>query len=374
MSAAIEVREVRSKRDLRAFIRLPWALHRGHARWVPPLWSEEKAFFRARSNPAFAYSDVVLLLARRGGVPVGRIMGIVNRRYNEAKADNQARFACLECPDDAGLAGLLLRTVEDWARRLGLGRLVGPIGFTDEDPQGFLMEGYEHEPSIGTYVNQPYMPRLMESLGYGKEMGYAVYRIDLPREVPAFYRRAAERAARKSGVALLDIRSRRALKPYIRPVLALMNHCFVDLYGYSALDEAEMSALARRFLPVLDPRFVKIAVRGGEIIGFNIAMPNLAEGFRRADGRLLPLGFLKVLRAGRRTRQLDTLVGGVRSDFRGRGVDALIGCATMTAAIEAGFEFVDSHHELEYNRKVRHEMERLGGRVYKTYRIFRKDL
>ena len=135
-----------------------------------------------------------------------------------------------------------------------------------------------------------------------------------------------------------------------------------------------MKALARRFLPVLDPRFVKIAVHGGEIVGFNIAMPNLAEGLRRANGRLFPLGFLKIMRAGRKTRQLDTLVGGVRSDFRGKGVDAIIGCATMAAAIEAGFEFVDSHHELEYNQKVRGEMEKLGGRVYKVYRIFGKAL
>jgi hypothetical protein len=371
---AVDILEVGTKRDLRAFIRLPWALHVGHDRWVPPLLAEERAFFRAQSNPAFAYSDTLLLLARRDGVPVGRVMGIVNRRYNEAKGDSQARFACLECGDDLDLARRLLGRVEEWARGLGLRRLVGPLGFTDQDPQGFLMDGYDYEPSIGTYVNLPYMPRLLEALGYDKEMGYAVYRIDLPGQVPEFYLRVAERAARKSGVRLLDLRRRREIKPHIRPVLTLMNDCFRELYGYSVLDEREMEALARRFLPVLDPRFVKIAVRGGEVVGFNIAMPNLAEGFRRADGRLWPLGFLKILRAGRRTRQLDTLVGGIRADLRGKGIDAMIGCATMAAAIEAGFEFVDSHHELEYNHKVRSEMERLGGRVYKSYRIFRKDL
>lgn len=374
MSAAIDLGEVRTRNDFRAFIRLPWVLHRGHLGWVPPLLAEEKAFFRARVNPAFAYSDTLLLLARRGGTPIGRIMGIVNRRYNKAKGDTQARFACLDCGDDAELAGLLIGRVEDWARRLGLKRLVGPLGFTDQDPQGFLMEGYEHEPSIGTYYNYPFLPRLIEGLGYEKEMDYVVYRIDLPGEVPEFYRRVAERAARKDICRILDIRRRRALRPHIRPVLALMNECFRELYGYSALDEREMKALAARFLPVLDPRFVKIAVHGKEIIGFNIAMPNLAEGFRRANGRLFPLGLLRILQAGRQTEQLDTLVGGVRSDFRGKGVDAMIGCATMAAAIEAGFEFVDSHHELEYNRKVRDEMERLGGRVYKVYRIYRKAL
>ena len=374
MDAAIDIREVRTPGDLRAFIRLPWAIHTGHPGWVPPLLSEEKDFFRPKSNPAFAYSDTLLLLARRGGVPAGRVMGIVNRRYNEAKGEKKARFACLECGDDPDLAGLLLGRIEGWARGLGMVQVIGPMGFTDQDPQGFIMEGYEFEPSIGTYYNHPYMPGLVEGLGYGKDMDYAVYRIDLPKEVPAFYRKVAERAARRDVCRLLDVKSRRGLRPHVRPILELMNHCFQELYGYSALDEREMKALARRFLPVLDPRFVKIAVHGGEIVGFNIAMPNLAEGLRRANGRLFPLGFLKIMRAGRKTRQLDTLVGGGRSDFRGKGVDAIIGCATMAAAIEAGFEFVDSHHELEYNQKVRGEMEKLGGRVYKVYRIFGKAL
>jgi hypothetical protein len=153
-----------------------------------------------------------------------------------------------------------------------------------------------------------------------------------------------------------------------------MNDCFEELYGYHALDEQEMKALARRFLPVLDAQYVKIAVSGEEVIGFNVAMPNLAPGFRRAKGHLFPLGVFWILQAGRRTKQLDSLVGGIRSDFHGRGVDAMMGCATIQAAIEAGFEFVDTHHELEDNLKVRGEMEKLGGKVYKWFRIYRKYL
>jgi len=237
-----------------------------------------------------------------------------------------------------------------------------------------LFEGFEHEPSIGTYYNFAYILRLLEKEGYEKEMDYAVYRVDLPREVPEFYRKIAERASRKNVCCLLEFTRRRQLKPQIQPVLTLMNSCFEELYGYSALDEKEIQDLSRRFLPVLDPRFIKVAIQGRDVIGFNIAMPNLAEGFRRAKGRLFPLGIFQILRAGRRTKQLDSLVGGIRSDFRGKGVDAIIGCATMASAIEAGFTFVDSHHELEYNFKVRGEMEKLGGRVYKRFRIYRKFL
>jgi hypothetical protein len=370
----LAIREVTTRRDLRKFIKLPYKIHRGHVRWVPPLYSEERKFFRPSTNLACSYSDITLALAFEDGKPVGRIMGIINHRYNEAKGEKQARFACLECPNDEGVAHSLLSFVESWARAHGMASVIGPMGFTDQDPQGFLIEGFDHEPSIGTYYNFNFIPNLMERQGYEKEMDYAVYRVDLPSEVPAFYRKIAERAARRNVCRLLDLTQRRQLKTYILPVLRLMNQCFQELYGYHALDEKEMAALARRFLPVLDARFVKIAVSGEDIIGFNIAMPNLAEGFRQARGRLFPFGIFWILRAGRRTRQLDSLVGGIRSDFRGKGVDAMLGCATMAAAVEAGFEFVDTHHELEYNRKVRGEMEKLGGQVYKWFRIYRKYL
>jgi len=370
----LAIHEVKTRQDLRTFIKLPFKMHRHHARWVPPLYSEEWRFFRPSTNLAFSYSDTTLALATKDGKAVGRIMGIINHRYNEAKDEKQVRFACLECPNDEGIVCNLLGFVENWARAHGLSRVIGPMGFTDQDPQGFLIKGFDHEPSIGTYYNFNFIPNLMERQGYEKEMDYVVYRVDLPSEVPAFYQRIAERAARRNVCRVLNITKRKELKTYILPVLRLMNHCFQELYGYHALDEKEMAALARRFLPVLNPRFIKIAVSGEDVIGFNIAMPNLAEGFRKAKGRLFPFGIFWILRAGRRTRQLDSLVGGIRSDFRGRGVDAMIGCATMAAAVEAGFEFVDTHHELEYNRKVRGEMEKIGGHVYKLFRIYRKFL
>ena len=249
-----------------------------------------------------------------------------------------------------------------------------PMGFADQDPQGYLIEGFEHEPSIGTYHNFENINGFLERAGYGKDMDYVVYRVDLTGGVPEFYKKIAERARRRNACRLLELGSRQELRPYIKPVLELMNECFRELYGYHELDDEEMRALAKRFLPVLDPRFVKIAASGDEIVGFNIAMPNLAEGFRKARGRLFPFGVLWLLRAGRRTRQLDSLVGGIRKDYRSRGVDAVLGCATMVSAAGAGFRFADTHHELEYNFKVRGEMEKLGGTIYKRYRIYRKDL
>jgi len=370
----LDVQDVRTRGDLRTFIRLPVDIHRNHPRWVPPLFSDERKYFDPEKNRAFSFSDAMLALARREGRPAGRIMGIVNRRYNQARGETNARFAFLECGDDEEAARALLGYAERWARAKGMTRIIGPMGFADQDPQGYLIEGFEHEPSIGTYHNFENINGFLERAGYGKDMDYVVYRVDLTGGVPEFYKKIAERARRRNACRLLELGSRQELRPYIKPVLELMNECFRELYGYHELDDEEMRALAKRFLPVLDPRFVKIAASGDEIVGFNIAMPNLAEGFRKARGRLFPFGVLWLLRAGRRTRQLDSLVGGIRKDYRSRGVDAVLGCATMVSAAGAGFRFADTHHELEYNFKVRGEMEKLGGTIYKRYRIYRKDL
>jgi hypothetical protein len=368
------MREVRTRKDLKAFISLPEALHRTHARWVPPLYADEWRYFDRAKNPAFSYCDATLGLALRDERACGRIMGIVNHRYNEYRHETHARFACLECGNDPEAAGALLRFVEEWARCRGMTRLVGPMGFTDQDPEGFLIEGFDHEPTIATYCNFEYLNDLLRTHGYAKDVDYVVYRVDLTDQIPERYARIYERAVRRGSFRLVEFSRRRQLKPYIKPIFHLMNECFRELYGFQPMDEVEMDALAKRYLPVLDPRFIKVVLKGEEIAGFNIAMPNLAEGFRRAHGRLLPLGILRILRSGRRSRQLDSLIGGIRERYRGRGVDVLMGFSTMASARQAGFTFADSHHELEDNHRVRAEMERLGGRVYKRYRIYQKAL
>ena len=365
---------VRTAGQRRLFVRLPWRLHRHHLLWVPPLLRDEKRLVDPSRNHAFTYCDAVLSLAFSSGVPVGRVMGIVNRRFNQRRGERTARFGSLECPDDLAAARALLGFVEDWARSLGMDRLVGPMGFTDQDPEGLLVEGFEHAPTVATCYNFEYQPHLLEALGYAKEVDYVVYRVPVPADASPLYARALARVVARGDLRLLEFTGRRALASWVRPLLELMADTFVDAYGFVAPDTQEIAALANQWLPMLDPRFVKAVADGDRLVGFIVAMPHLAEGLRAANGRLLPIGFLHLLRAARRTRQLDLLLGGVRAAYRGRGVDAMLGDAMMRSAREAGYEWMDSHHELETNQRVRREMERAGGRVYKRYRIYAKPL
>jgi len=366
--------EVRGAADLGRFLRVPYDVHRADPRWVPPLLAEERDRLRPEGNPSFRHARVTLVLAWRDGVPVGRIAGIADGRFDEHHGARVARFGWIECGDDLEVAAALLGYVEGWARALDLDRVVGPMGFTDQDPEGLQMEGFEREPTLATYANLPSLPGLVAACGYEKEVDYVVYGLRLDRGLPEAYERIAARVLARGGCRLVEPRSRRELKPYVRPILDLMDATFDGLHGYVPLDDVEREDLVRRFWPLLDPRFVKLVTRDGSLAGFLIAMPNVDPGLRRARGRLFPFGLLHVLGAARRSRQLDLLVGGARADIRGRGLDVAAMTALLRSAIAAGFETVDSHLELEGNHLVRAEMERLGGTVTKRYRVFAKDL
>jgi hypothetical protein len=372
----ITLRQVSDKGDLKKFIFLPEEIHAGHATWVHPIYMDEWNYFNPNKNRAFSYCDTLLLLAFEGQALRGRAMGIINRRYNQERNEKTARFGYLETYQDPRLVEALLGRVEAWARGLGMTKIIGPYGFSDQDPEGFQIEGFEHRATIATYHNYSWMPALVEGLGYGKDIDYYVYTLEVPDKIPELYRRINERIQKRGNFEIIEFRKKKEIKPWIRRVLGLMNECYsqTNIYGYSPLDEKEMDALAKRYLPVLDVRFVKVVIRGDEIVSFIIAIPDMAGGIKAARGRLFPLGFLKILRAAKKTKQLDLLLGAVKDKYRGMGLDALMGMKMLISAQEAGMKILDTHHEMEANVRVRAEMERMGGRLYKKYRVYKKAL
>ena len=372
----IEIREVLSSKDLKTFIYLPEKIHAGHENWVHPIYMDDWKYFDKKKNKAFGYCDTTLLLAWKDGRPVGRAMGIINHRFNEHRNEKTARFGYLDIYEDKEALHAILGFIEDWARAKGMTKVVGPYGFSDQDPEGFLIEGFEHRATIATYYNFEWMPKFLEDEGYAKDNDWFVYKLDVPKELPEFYKKIYERAMKRGTYEIIEFRKRKELKPWIRPILSLMNECYMagNIYGFAPLGEQEMDDLAKRYLPVVDPRFVKAIKKDGDVVAFIIAMPDMTEGIRKARGRLLPFGFIRVLRAAKKTKQLDLLLGAVKEQYRGQGLDVLMGVKTLMSAHEAGYEMMDTHHEMEANVKVRAEMERMGGTIYKKYRAFYKML
>ena len=372
---AISIREVKNPQDLKTFIHLPARIHAHHANWMPPLYMDEEAYYNPAKNKAFSYCDTLLLLAYDGDQPRGRIMGIIHHPYNQDHGEKTVRFAHLDCYEDESVAHALLDAVEQWGLKNGMTQVVGPFGFSDKDPQGLLVEGFDKMPIMVTACNLPYLPLLVESKGYDKLIDCLDYILDIQNDVPDIYYRVYERMQRNSQFKLLDFRKKSELKPFIVPVFELINRTYKDLYGFTPLDKQEMHELADRYLPILDPRFLKVVLdETGELIAFILGLPNMTKGIQRAKGKLFPFGVLHIILSARRATQLDLMLGAIDERYRGRGLDIMLGWKIIESARAAGIRTFESNLVLETNTKMRAEYEKMGSRLCKRFRIYKREL
>lgn len=372
----IEIKRVRSRKELQIFIHLPARIHTNHKNWVPPIYMDDWTFFNPKKNRAFGHCDTVLALALKEGKPVGRIMGIISHSYNHLHHENHGRFAFLETWNDQEVFNALVDFVANWAKDKGMVKLVGPLAFSDKDPQGFLIDGFDEPVSIASNCNFSYMVELTEKSGFHKKFDLVVYKIPIPDEMPGFYTKIAERFYQNNGhLSVVEFTSRRKIRPYIRPVFELVNRSFTDIYGFSPFTLDEMDDFANRFLFLINPKFVKLMINEkDEVVSFVIGMSDISRGIQKSRGRLFPFGFVHIFRAGKKSQQLNLLLGAVDPAYQGRGLDVIMGIRLLESAKLEGKTTIDTHLELEYNTKVRGEMEKMGGEVYKRFRIFQKDL
>lgn len=375
-SSEIFIQEVDSKEKLRQFIYLPAKIHTDHHNWVPPIYSDDFNYFNPKKNKSFESCDYIMLLAYRGNEPVGRIMGLVHKVYNYNHNEKNARFSFFESINSEVVAKALFDAIEAWALAKGMEKLVGPLAFSDKDPQGFLIEGYDEPAVIASNCNFPYQTHLIERNEFSKEIDLVVYQIKIPNPLPDFYLRIYERATKQNpDLKVLEFNSRRKVRPFIHPVLNLLNETFTEIYGFTPFTKDEMDEFANRYLFLINPHFIKIIVdSNNKVIAFVIGMSHIGEGIKKAKGYLFPFGIFRILAAGKKSKQLNLLLGGIDPAYRGKGLDVVMGVKMLQSAVSEGKNTIDSHLELESNVKVRAEMEKLGGVVYKRFRIFGKPL
>ena len=370
----LEIVSLSNRKLLNEFIRLPYILHMHHSGWTPPLHRDERDYLDPGKNPGFRYCDATLALALLDGRPVGRIMGVVNNRYNLSKNVKTARFCLFECINDQETAHMLFEYIGRWAQEKDMTEIIGPFGMYYHDPTGFIVEGMEHPPALSTYVNFDYIPPMVEKEGYTTAKEFRVYRIEVPAEMPPVYQRIEKKIKTNVNLKRINFTSRRQLKPYIMSVVRLLNETYEDIHGYSRLDDVEVENIAGQYLKYLDPALIKAVEYEGELAGFIIAMPNISKGLIAAKGHLFPFGFMHLLLSAKRSEQLDLLLGGIKKKYQGIGIDILLGMELLATARSKKFSIIDSHLELETNFKIHAEMEKVGGKVYKKYRLYQKSL
>lgn len=370
----IVIKEVLTRKQLRDFIYLPEKVHSNEPDWLPPIYMDEKFLYNKKKNKSFRYANALLLLAYRDNKPAGRIMGIINTRYNEIHNEQHGRFCFMECYNDQEVFHALISRIETWARKNGMVNIVGPLGFSDKDPQGFQIEGFEYPMFITSASNSAYMPDLIEKEGYIKKIDLVDYLVKMPEKFPDIYDRVITRFENTEGYKIIEFNSKKELKPYILKVLELMNKTFKEIYGFVPLNDKEKIEFANRYLPILDPKFIKLVETKGQLIGFAIGMPDVSSGIKACNGHLLPFGIFKVLKESKKSKKLLMMLGGVLKEFRGKGIDVLMGVKILESAIKHKMEIIDSHLVLENNTRMRGEYERVGGKVVKKFRIYQKQL
>lgn len=373
---SVEIRPVNSRRSsLKTYIYLPSHLYKNEPRWIPPVYADEWDFHDPAKNKALSYCETVRFLAYRGNKPIGRILGLIHHPYNQAHGEKTARFFNFDCLDNQEVGHALLMAVEQWALSKGMNKLIGPFGFSDKDPQGLQIEGFEHLPVLATPANPSYLPELLKQEGFQKEMDCVSYRIEVPDHVPHTFQKITERLSKTNRYKLVEFTTKKQLKPFIIPVLKLVNEAYSPIFGFMPLNQEEMRRLAKQYLPVLNPEFVKIvATDSNDVIAFVIALPDMSLGIQKSRGKLFPFGFFHVLRAMRKTQQLNLMLGAITPRLQGLGFSAWLGKALLNSAIKRGFTIMDSHLILENNYPMRRECENLNGKVYKRFRIFSKPL
>lgn len=371
----VQITEMRSRSDLRRFVAFPEVLYRGNPYYVPKLVGEELNTLRSDRNPAFAYCEARYWMAFRDGAPAGRIAGIISHRYIETWKRNRARFGWLDFVDDFAVSSALVGAVEDWARARGMQEVHGPLGFCDLDREGMLIDGFDELDMLITNYNHAYYPAHLDRLGYVKDADWVEYLVTVPQEMPRNLERVARVVLERSQLRLLQTRRSRDLRPYIDGVFELINEAYKDLYSVVLLSERQIRYYTKAFFGLLDHEFVKIVLDAdGRVAAFGVSMPSLSRALQKGRGRLVPFGFIPLLRALRTNDRLDLLLTAIRPAFQNKGINAVLINETWKSAVKRGIRLAETGPELEANAKIQSQWDHFESRQHRRRRCYVRTL
>jgi len=375
---SVEIRKVTTKDMLRDFVQFGIDLYAGNEFFVPPLVYDEMATLNQSKNPAFEHCDAAYFMAYRDGAVVGRIAAIINHKANETWKQRHARFGFVDFIDDEKVVDVLFGAAESWARSRGMNTMHGPLGFTDMDHEGMLVEGFDRIGTMETIYNYPYYPVHMERLGYMKDHDWLEFLINIPQSVPERFSRMTEVVKKRFGLTVRHLSKKKDVYPFARDIFKLINNAYKDLYGYVELTDKQIDYYVEMYIPMLRLEFLTLVLRqhDNKLIGVGIGLPSMAKALQKAKGHFLPNGWFHLYKAlkGKGDKVLDLLLVAVDPEYQGKGVNALMFNEFITAANSLGFEVAESNPELEVNNKVQALWGDLNAEQHKRRRAFTKEL
>ena len=376
---AITIKKVASRKELFKFIRFNYEMYKRNPYSVPDLYDDMLNTFNKKKNAAFEFCEAEYFLAYKDDKIVGRVAAIINNRANEKWEKKVVRFGWIDFIDDIEVSSALLKAVEGWGKEQGMTHIQGPLGFTDFDAEGMLIEGFDQLSTMATIYNHPYYPEHMNKLGYEKDADWVEYKIYIPDAIPEKHQRISDLIQKKYNLKVKKYTSSKKLaKEYGQPIFELMNESYRELYGYSPLSQRQIDQYVKMYLPILDLRMITLITDSEDkLIAVGISIPSLAEALQKSHGRLLPLGWFYLLKAlfmKRRAKMLDLLLVAVKPEYQNKGVNALLFSDLIPVYQKLGFIFAESNPELELNGKVQAQWDYFKTEQHKRRRAFIKEI
>ena len=373
----ITIREISGKKALKKYVQFNIDLYKENPYAVPPLIFDEVGTLSPDKNPAFEFCESVYYMAYDEEKPVGRIAGIINHKVNEKCGKKSARFGFVDFIDNTEVSSALFNAVEKWAREKGMEEIVGPLGFTDMDPEGLLIEGYDQPGTMVAIYNYPYYVNHITRLGYEKDNDWVEFKIYVPEEIPVKHKRISDIVQAKYKLKVLKYNSiKKIVKDYGRKIFELINQAYAGLYGYSALSEKQIDYYVKMYVPMVRLENVSLIVNEKEeLVGVGIAIPSMTKALQKAKGKLFPFGFIHILKALRgKNDVVDLLLVALRPDYQNTGANALLFSDLIPVFIKNGYKYAESNPELEENGKVQSQWQYFENVQHKRRRAYKKRL
>lgn len=381
--SAIEIKKVESRRDLCKFIDFHNELYKGNPYHVPNLYFDEMNTFRKDKNAAFDFCEAEYFMAYRDGKAVGRVAAIINHSANKKWERESVRFGWIDFVDDIEVSKALLKAVEDYGKSKGMKEIVGPLGFTDMDPEGMLLYGYDQLGTQATAYNYPYYPEHMDRMGgWEKDNDYVEYKLYVPEEMPEKYATIAKMIQKRYNLQVKKLKRNEIYgeNGYGRKIFQVVNETFKDLYGYSKLTDRQIEQYVKMYLPMADLDLITIIedwnTPDHKVVGVGISIPSLARALQKCGGKLFPFGWWHILRALKfhKTEVVDLLLIGVLQEYRQKGANALLFYDLIPHYQRLGFKWGETHVEMETNMKVQGQWQYLNREIHKRRRCYKKDI
>ena len=375
----ITIREISGRRALKKYVQFNIDLYKGNPYKVPPLVADELNTFTPAKNPAFDFCEAVHFMAYEGKKPVGRITGIINRNLNEKTGKKEARFGFVDFVDDTRVSDALFDAVEEWARSKGMNHLVGPMGFTDMDPEGLLIEGYDQLGTMATIYNYPYYVDHILRRGFETECEWVEFKLTVPPVMSEKQARIAEIVRQKyhlRSVIREYTNINDVARDYGRQIFELINEAYKDLYGYSTLTPRQIDHYVKMYVPMVPLEYLSLIVNEkDELVGVGIAMPSMSRALQKAHGKMFPFGFVHLLKALKGKNDIvDLLLVAIHPDYQNMGANALLFDDILPYFIKNGVKYTETNPEMVTNNKVQQQWQYFEQQLHKRRRAYAKDI